>query len=154
MIVLADGGFASQAARIETLAASNARVLAIDPTLIGQTKPTGSLYQNAMLLATVGQRPLGIQSAQIAAAARFFARVFVAESVIIEAHGPRSCLIARCAAAMDGGTTISEVQTTGEPASLKEFLQPDAGYTTTPEAYCFGLLEYFDLPQLVELATD
>ncbi|MDP6469184.1 MAG: hypothetical protein QF918_15655 [Pirellulaceae bacterium] len=154
VIVLADGGFASQTARIEALAASGARVLAIDPILIGQTKPARQLYQNAMLLATVGQRPLGIQSAQIAAVAKFFARVFVAESVIIEAHGPRSSLIARCAAALDGGVTIGKVQTNAEPASLKDFLQPGAGYAATPEAYCFGLLEHFDLPQLVELAND
>ena len=154
VVVLADGGFASQAARIEALTASGARVLAIDPILIGQTKPAGQLYQNAMLLATVGQRPLGIQSAQIVTAAKFFARVFVAEAVIIEAYGPRSSLIARCAAAMDGGTTIEEVQTTGESASLKDYLQPDAAYAATPEAYCFGLLKHFDLPQFVELAND
>lgn len=153
MVVLADEGFASQAARIRELAESGARVLAVDPILIGQATPPGKLYQNAMLIATVGDRPLGIQAGQVAAAAQYFARVFVAEEVDIDAHGARSSLIARCAAAIDGGETIRGVETTGEADSLKEYLLPSASYDKTPEVYCFGLLEHFDVPQLKELGA-
>ncbi|MBP85249.1 MAG: hypothetical protein CMJ64_00805 [Planctomycetaceae bacterium] len=153
VVVLAEGGFASQVARIRELAESGSRVMAIDPILIGQTNPPGTLYQNAVLLATVGERPLGIQSAQVAAASQYFARIFVGDGVDIEAYGPRSSLMARCAAAVDGGDTIHAVKTNGEVNSLKDFLLPNASYNNTPEAFCFGLLEYFDLPQLKELAT-
>jgi len=153
VILIADEGLASQVEQIEALVTSNARVLVIDPTLIGQTQPAGNLYQNAMLLATVGERPLGIQTAQLKAAAEFFARVFVAGSVDLQAHGPRASLIARCAAAMDDNITIDQVRTTDELTSLKELLKPDASYIKTPEAYCFGLLEKFDVPQLIELAS-
>lgn len=152
VVVVADEGFASQTKRIRELAESGARVLAIDPILVGQTKPAGVLYQNAVLMATIGERPLGVQSAQILSASEYFRRVFVGEQVAIEAYGPRSSLMARCAAALDGGETIHSVKTDGELESLKEFLLPTAGYNNTPEAYCFGLLEYFDIPQLKQLA--
>lgn len=154
VVVLADGGFSSRADRIHTLAESGARVLAIDPILIGQAKPLGSLYQNAMLIATVGDRPLGIQSAQLLSASQYFARVFVAGSVTIEADGPRSSLIARCAAALDGANIIREVSTANEPESLKVHLEPGGSYAGTPEVFCFGLLEHFDIPQLAKLAED
>lgn len=153
VILLADGGCASQQARIEELARTGNRVLALDPILFGHSLPAaGQKYQNAMLLATVGERPLGIQSAQVVAAARYFARVFVTESVSIESAGATTSLIARCAAAIDGGQVISAVTTKGEAESLHDFLKPGPSYGGTPEVYCFGLLEYFDIPQLIQLA--
>ncbi len=150
-VLLADQGFASQADRIRELVADGNRVLAVDPILIGHMKPEGSLYQNAMLIATVGDRPLGVQSAQVASIAKYFARVFVADSVAIDATGPRTSLIARCAAALDGGNSIRSVSTTGELKSLKSLLDPGANYASAPEAYCFGLLERFDIQELIHL---
>jgi hypothetical protein len=153
VILLADRGCALQQARIEELARDGNRVLAIDPILFGHNLPaSGQKYQNAMLLATVGERPLGIQSAQIVAAARYFTRVFVTDKVTIETHGATTSLIARCAAAIDAGLVISSVKTKGEAHKLHDFLTPGPSYGGTPEVYCFGLLEYFDIPQLVQLA--
>ena len=153
VVLLADKGCASQQARIEELARSGSRVLAIDPVLFEHNLPTaGSKYQNAMLLATVGERPLGIQSAQVVAAAQYFARVFVADSVSLEAHGSTTSLIARCAAAVDADGTISSVRTSGEAETLHDFLKPGPSYGGTPEVFCFGLLESFDIPQLMRLA--
>ena len=129
------------------------RVLAIDPVLFGHNLPkSGAKYQNAMLLATVGERPLGIQSAQVLAAARYFARVFVTDVVSIETHGATTSLIARCAAAVDGDGVISSIKTNGEAETLHDFLKPGPSYGGTPEVYCFGLLEHFDIPQLIRLA--
>ncbi|MBC8354391.1 MAG: hypothetical protein H8E66_20540 [Planctomycetes bacterium] len=154
VILLADGGYASQQARIEELVLDGCRVLAIDPVLFGHSTPElRAKFQNAMLLATVGERPLGIQAAQVVAAARFFARVFVADAVRIEANGATTSLIARCAAAVAGPKVISSVKTNGEAHSLHDFLKPGPSYGGTPEVYCFGLLEYFDIKELIELAN-
>lgn len=154
VLLLADKGCASQQARIEELARSGNRVLAIDPVLFGLNLPTsGAKYQNAMLLSTVGERPLGIQTAQVVSTARYFARVFVADDVALESYGATTSLIARCAAAIDGGNTISSVTTNGEAETLHDFLKPGPSYGGTPEVYCFGLLEHFDIPQLVALAS-
>ena len=154
VVLLADGGYASQQARIEELVGDRHRVLAIDPVLCGHSLPKlGAKYQSAMLLATVGRRPLGIQSAQVLAAARYMARVFVADQVSLEASGATTSLIARCAAALDDGAVISSVETSGEAHSLHDFLKPGPSYGGTPEVYCFGLLEYFDIKDLIELAA-
>lgn len=154
VVLLGDGGYASRQTRIEELAKEGHRVLAIDTVLFGHNLPeSGSKYQNAMLLATVGERPLGIQTAQVVAAARYFARVFVTDAVSIEADGATTSLIARCAAAVDGGEVISAVKTSREAHSLHDFLKPGPSYGGTPEVFCFGLLEYFDIPELIRLAA-
>ena len=61
-------------------------------------------------------------------------------------------MIALSAAAVNGGETFSEVETEGAAESLSSFLEPSASYDKTPEAYCFGLLEWFDVPDLWTLA--
>ena len=153
IVLLADGGYASCQTRIEELVRNGNRVLAIDPLLFGHSMPTsGAKYQNAMLLATVGKRPLGIQSEQVVAAARYVAKMLPEHAVGIEAHGATTSLIARCAAAIDGGAVISAVTTHGEAETLHDFLKPGPSYGGTPEVYCFGLLEYFDIKELIQLA--
>ena len=68
----------------------------------------------------------------------------------IEAIGPRANCIARCVAMDD--QAIDSGWTTGEPATLKLYLAPVASFVATPAVDCFGLLEYFDLPQLAALS--
>lgn len=151
VLLLSDAGFASEAARMRALVESGVQVFALDPLLVGVAQPPGSLYQKAMLIATVGERALGIQASQIVASARFLSRVLVAGRLTIESHGPRCSLAARCAAALDGATSISAVYAHDELASLKDLVLPGARYRDHPEAYCFGLLQSFDMTQLVEL---
>jgi len=134
-------------AKLTAMAESAKRVIAVDPVLLGQNTPSGILYQHAMLVATVGERALAIQVAQVLAVAREFGG-----AVEVQCSGPRSSLIARCAAAIDGGTLIESVKAENEPESLKQFIAASGDYSVTPEAYCFGLLQHFDVPQLKELA--
>jgi len=152
VLLLADTGFASQAERIEALTAEAVRVIAVDPVLIGQASPAGGPGQNAMLMATVGQRPLGIQTAQLMATIRWVAETYSVDQIEVQTVGPRTGLIALAAAALDGGQKIARVEAGEVPESLKAFLQPNARYNDTPEAYCFGLLEWFDIKDLRRLA--
>ncbi len=154
VLLIADSGLASAAERIEALTAGAARVVALDPVLIGQANPAGGLGQNAMLISTVGQRPLGVQTSQLLAASKWAAESFSLSGVQLHSVGPRTGLVALSAAAIDGGETIGEVKTEAAVESLKVFLQPSASYGKTPEAYCFGLLEWFDIPELRALAKD
>jgi dienelactone hydrolase len=151
VLLLSDGGFASKVARIRALVANGTRVVAVDPLLVGVAQPPGSLYQKAMLIATVGERALGIQASQIVATSQFLTRVLVAGRLDIESHGPRCSLAARCAAVLDGAASIGAVQAHDELTSLKNLLLPGARYQDHPEAYCFGLLQSFDVAQLAEL---
>lgn len=149
IVFLSDKG-SSDKARLTGLAGDKTHVVAVDPVLFGQNTPSGILYQNSMLIATVGERPLAVQVAQLLAVIRECGGDRPAH---LHSDGPRASLVARCAAALDGGTLIHGVTATGEVKSLKSFVQPSASYAVTPEVYCFGLLEHFDIETLKQLAT-
>ena len=150
-LVCADAGFASQSKKVKELLDSGHRVVCLDPLLVGQSAPPDSIGANAMLIGTVGERPLGIQVAQLRAAIEALAEEHGFSELVIHSVGPRPSLAATCAAALDGGNVIDDVVTTGLPDSLKKFLEPGHSFNQTPEVYCFGLLWDFDIPQLREL---
>ena len=147
-LVLADAGFASQSGKVKQLLDSGHRVICMDPLLIGQAAPPDSIGANAMLIGTVGERPLGIQVAQLLAAIEALAAEHDFSTLVIHSVGPRTSLAATCAAALDGDRRIEDVVTAGLPDSLKTFLEPGHSFNQTPEVYCFGLLRDFDIPQL------
>ena len=151
-MLIADSGFFSQSPRIRLLAAGGTRVVAVDPTLIGQARPAGRLAQNAMLMSTVGQRPLGVQVSQLSAATAWAARKYRTEPIELMSVGPRTGLMALCTAALDAVGTIGEIRAEEATEDLNAFLLPSAGYNKTPEIYCFGLYEWFDGPRLRNLA--
>ncbi|MEX1231488.1 MAG: acetylxylan esterase [Planctomycetaceae bacterium] len=151
-VFLSDAGFKSQAEVIAKLAGEGTRVICFDPVNIGEMQPLSIPYQGAMMLATVGERPLGIQALQIQSVATQIGKKYDAEHVDIISHGPRTSLAALCTAALDETSLIGDLHAEGLPKSLKEFLKPDASYDKTPEVYCFGLLEHFDIETLSALA--
>jgi hypothetical protein len=150
VLLMADEGFATRAKQIASLVEQGTRVVCVDPLLIGQADPRNGLAQDAMIIGTVGERLLGVQTAQVISALQL---PELAAEVDIYSSGPRTGLIALCAAALQGDERIGELHQEGMPDSLKEFLSPGASYGGTPEAYCFGLLEWFDRPQLQRLAN-
>ena len=74
-----------------------------------------------------------------------------AQPVKLVATGPRSSLAALVAAALEP-EAIDGVQLHGSMASLKEVAEQNQGVNTAPELFCFGLLEKFDIKQIVALA--
>ena len=89
----------------------------------------------ALLISSVGDRPIGIQASQIAAVARW-----ANAPVTIEAFGPRSSLIAKVAAELDS-TAIASVNVHGALSSLKQVITDNMAADKVPELFCFGLLE-------------
>ncbi len=152
-LFLADAGVKSQAEAIAKLTGAGTRLICVDPLYIGEMVPTSILYQGPQLAATVGKRALGIQADQIQSVVNEFAKRLDLKAVEIISNGPRSGLAALCAAALDDSQSISALHSEGLPASLKEFLKPEASFDKTPEIYCFGLLECFDISDLKTLHT-
>jgi dienelactone hydrolase len=148
---LSDQPWSKHHQQIEELLQTGCRVICFDAVLFGHAKPPGSLYQNAQVMSTVGARPLGIQAAQIRAAVRFFTTRYQLANLDIRATGIRVGLASLCAKAL-GEPLIGKLETTGLPTSLKSLLLPTAQFDGVPELYCFGLLEWFDLPELRALA--
>ncbi len=104
----------------------------------------------AILMAALGERPLGIQASQVVGTAKWLQSRH-AGSVEIFADGPRTGLVALVAAALEP-KAIAGVTIRNGMRSLKEIIEKDLSADKTPELFCFGLLETFDIDLLSALA--
>ncbi len=151
VILVSDGGRAALTAEVERLLAAGHCVLAVDPFYFGDAALRSHGYLFALLLGTIGERPLGWQSGQVAAVARW-ASENGHRSIAIHAFGPRSSVIALAAAALET-KTIESARLTGSLGSLKEVIEANRSFDQAPELFTFGLLEYFDVRQMVALTA-
>ena len=151
-LLVADAGRAGAAADITALLASGHRVLAVDPFYFGESKIAQRDWLFALLVTTVGGRPLGIQAGQVAAIARWAAARQGVGPVTVVAVGPRSSTFALVAAALET-KAIQRVELRGALGSLKEVIEQNAAVSDKPELFCFGLLEAFDIKQLAALVA-
>ncbi len=150
-LLVADNGRKSAAAEVEALLAGGQRVLALDPFYFGESMIGRQRdYLSALLVAAVGERPLGIQASEVAAVARWAGEEFKDGPVSLRAIGPRSSTFALVAAALErsaiGKLTLSEPL-----GSLREVIDGNWTVNEKPELFCFGLLKAFDVPQLKQL---
>jgi hypothetical protein len=152
VILVADGGRQSVAAEVEQLLAAGQRVLAVDPFYFGESKIRSHDSLFALLVAAVGDRLLGIQASQLGAVARWATAQFDESTPRLLAIGPRSSLIGLVAAGLEE-SAIGEVELRGAMSSLKEAIEQNWGVNQRPELFCFGLLETFDIKQLVALVA-
>jgi len=152
VLLLADAGRASAEARVRELLAAGRRVVAVDPFYFGESKIAGQPGLFAILVAAVGERPLGIQAGQVAAVARWLSRERGLGPVEVATEGPRTGLIGLVAAALEpdviGGLVQRQAMT-----SLREIIAGDLTVMQRPEQFCFGLLREFDVPQIKALVA-
>ncbi len=151
-ILVSDTGRSGDPAHAERLLAAGQRVLAAAPFYFGESKIAQKDYLFALLVAAVGDRPLGIQANQVAALARWSLQEYKTGSVTLVAVGPRTCTIALVAAGLEE-RAIGKVELHGLRGSLKEIIEENRSVEQMPEQFCFGLLEHFDCKQLVALAA-
>ncbi|HUS05257.1 MAG TPA: acetylxylan esterase [Bryobacteraceae bacterium] len=144
-ILIGDGGRAALAAEAQRLVSAGSRVIALDPFYFGESKIAKRDYLFALLISSLGDRPLGIQASQVTAVAHW-----LKGPVSIEAFGPRSSLIASVAAALEPAA-ISQVRTHGALSSLKQVIEQNMAADKFQEFFCFGLLESFDIAQIEAL---
>ena len=145
-IVVADGGRIAAAEQIRELLAGNRRVLAVDAYYFGESKFNKRDYLWSLLVAAVGERALGIQASQTVAVAQW-----AGEPVDVVALGYRSGLYTLVAAALEPDS-FGSLKAPDQIETLKQATAESWKVTRAPEIFCFGLLEEFDIPQLVELA--
>lgn len=139
VIVIADEGKNSVAPQIEALANEGLRVIGMDPFYFGESKIATRDFLFSMLIASLGERPLGLQASQVLAAARW-----AKSPVKVIAFGPRTSLIAAVAHGLDPAA-IKDVVTHDSFGSLREILEKDLTVDKYPELFAFGLLEHFEL---------
>jgi dienelactone hydrolase len=150
-LLIADKGRESAATEAESLLGEGERVIALDPYYFGESKIEGRDYFLDMLLDTVGERALGLQARQVAAAARWAVEQSSQGPVQVVAIGPRTSTFALLATALEP-KAISQLHREQALTSLRQVLEKDWNAYQTPELFCFGLLEYFDIPQIEALA--
>lgn len=152
--VVADGGRTSALAQIESLLGEDQRVLAMDPFYLGESTIEDRGYLFALLVSSVGARPLGVQADQIQAVTRWAVTTFGEPVQRHVAIGPRIALATLVAAAT--GTTDErprQLELHGSLGSLREIIEKNWSVDEYPEMFCFGLLQQCDIDDLIELAN-
>ena len=147
VLFVADAGRAKSSLEVQRLLAEGKRVLAVDPFYFGESKIKSHDWLFAILAASIGERPLGIQVSQLAATARWASQQFRQGPVGISAVGPRASTFALVAAALED-KAISGLERTAPLTSFKNLIETNRTVNESPELFCFGLLKHFDIPQL------
>jgi dienelactone hydrolase len=150
-ILFGDEGRAELQALIIERLARQERVFAVDPLAFGEAF-CGIKAMELQMVSTVGERPLGIQAAQISALAALLQRREPEQSVTLTAVGPRAGLVALVTAALEPDA-ISGVSLIDSWDSLKEFIRQNMEFADAPEFATFALLEEFDIPRLETLIS-
>ncbi len=147
-ILVSDRGRSATAATAAKLLAGGQRVLAVDPFYFGESKIAEKDFLFALLVAAVGERPLGIQASQLAAISRWLHKRD-GTVPILHSDGPRSSTFAIVATALEP-VSIGDFHWQGL-APLSDIISQNRAVNEMPEMFCFGLLEHFDLPELSNL---
>lgn len=153
-LLVADAGRATLAKECATLVAQSYRVVALDALLWGESKLKAQDpdYLFPLLVAAAGERPLGIQAAQLVAAARWLKARYPQDRLTLSAHGPRAGAAALVAAALEP-KAFDSLELSQSLASFHQLLDEDKTVETLPELFAFGLLAEFDVRHLVALAA-
>jgi hypothetical protein len=126
-------------------------VVFVDLFGFGETRIRDREFLFALLLQSIGSRPLGLQVGALTAVAAWCERQF-GMPVELHAYGPRSSVIALVAAGLDPNK-IKLFVLHESWGSLKELIETNRGVNELPEQFTFGLLAEFDLVQLAALAA-
>jgi len=125
------------------------QVLAGDLLFTGDAapqKPGASSY--AQMLATLGERALGLEAAQLCGIVAWLGQ----RPVRVETAGMRSQMAALASAALEPGL-FSEIVIRDGMRSLTHLLDTPIEYQTASDLFCLDLYKLFDVERLVELAA-
>lgn len=151
VLLISDQGRATLGDQVNALIAQGKRIVVVDLWYLGECHPTERAYLFALVLSTIGERPVGVQASQIAAVARWSMQLFDNQPVVVHAYGEQATLPAVVAAGLESvairGTEIYNGQT-----GLKQIIEKNLSFEDAPGEFCFGLLREFDYPQLEALA--
>jgi dienelactone hydrolase len=150
-IVLDDRGQAESGLVVADRLNRGEQVLALDPSFIGASwpQPAALLLQ---MVSTQGDRPLGIEVAQLLSIAEWFQQQGAGAPPRIETHGIRSRVIALTAAAIQPNA-FSEIVVRGGMESFDHLLEKPVTFSEAPDLFCFGLYSETSIEHLTALAS-
>lgn len=129
------------------------QVLALEPLFNGATipqQPNSTDWE--LLVATTGDRPLGLQAAQLLAVIQWLRPSANAAPVRLETTGIRTQVLALVAAALEPSAFSSVVSHQGM-RSLSYLLDTPVPFRNAPELFCLDFYKYFDVNRLAAMAA-
>lgn len=151
-IILNDKGKQEAASLASSRVNRGEQVLAADLLFTGDASPVKpDPLGYAQMIAAVGDRPLGLEAAQLIALAEWL-RNSGATGVRVETSGIRSQLTALVAVAL-APRLFGEIVTRDGMTSLQYLLDKPVPYEEKPDLFCLDLYKEFDIGGLVALAA-
>jgi hypothetical protein len=153
-IVIRDAGRKAAQAEVSDRVNRGEQVLALDLLFTGdmQAPKVPGFHGFVQFLAAQGERPLGMEAAQLVAVTRWLQKASGRRAVRLESAGMRSQVIALVAAALAPDLFSEVVIREGMP-SLRYLLDAPVGYQSAPDLFCLDLYKRFDLDLLAKLAA-
>lgn len=149
-LMICDEGRQSAADRVADLADAGFRVFAFDPFYFGELSIRERAYLWALMISTVGERPLGVQAGQLTSVAQWIKERTQPTELRVVTIGPRTGVIGLVAAALNPDL-LPLVDEHGTLESLKTLIDDNYSFEQAPELFCFGLLEHTDISHLRDL---
>jgi hypothetical protein len=151
-IILNDKGYRDSAQDVVERVNRGEQVLAFEPIFFGSTSPDEiePAYWE-MLVASRGDRAIGLEVGQLIATAKFFRMPAAPCKIRLVTDGIRSQVVALAAAALEPDL-FSEIESRNAMSSLSYLLNAPVPYRTAPDLFCLDLYKFFDIDRFTILA--
>jgi len=151
-LVLNDKGKKATASVVSDRLNRGEQVLAVDLLFTGDAAPNqDDLEEFPLMLATTGDRALGVEAAQLIELAQWLKKNFGSRKIQVESTGIRNQVVALIAADMEP-TLFSEVAIHEGMPSLRHLLDAPVKFESAPDLFCLDLYKEFDIDRLAVLA--
>jgi hypothetical protein len=151
-IVLHDGGKKAAAAGVSDRVNRGEQAVALDVVFHGDAAPPArELESYPLMFSAMGERAIGVEAAQLIAAARWMRERSPGVAVRLESTGRRNQVVALIAGALEPGLFSELVIREGMP-SLRYLLDTPVRLQDAPDLFCLDLYREFDLDQIAALA--
>jgi hypothetical protein len=152
-LVLNDKGRKAAGEAVSDRVNRGEQVLALDVIFNGETVPSSpDPADYEFIVASMGDRPLGLEVAQVIGAAKWLAKTSSQTHLRLEATGMRSQVVSLVAAALEP-QLFSAVAITGGMHSLRFLLDAAVPLRSAPELFCLDLYKDFDLDHFRAMAA-
>jgi hypothetical protein len=150
--VLSDEGKKVMARPVSDRLNRGEQTLAADLVFTGDAAPKeDDLEEFPLMMATTGERALGIEGAQLIALAQWLKNNFGAQTIRVESLGIRNQVVALVAADLAPGL-FSELAIRGGMPSFRYLLDTPVKFESAPDLFCLDLYKQFDIGRLASIA--
>ena len=151
-VVLNDRGKKAAGVEVSDCVNRDEQVLALDLMFMGDAWKDNGQYSYTQIFDAVGDRPLGMEAAQLIEIAHWLLNLAGVPKVAVECTGIRNQVIALVAAALEPDL-FSRVTVREGMRSLQFLLQAPVTFHEAPDLFCLDLYREFDMDRLVAIGA-